>query len=159
MRRVLSMLLFIPILLLACLGILIVPAFADVVDSAVATAIDLKPILDVALQLAAAVLLGFGGWVIRWLLLKLRLDADAQVRAYLTQALEAGVNMGIGKVSGAAGKLHKVEIRNQVTAEALRYVVERVPGAIEHFGLTPAVVAQMIAARLPNPPAPAESAK
>jgi hypothetical protein len=55
----------------------------------------------------------------------------------------------IGKAgSAAAGR--KFDLKSAALAEAVNYVVQAVPDAIRHFGITPEAVAEKLQAKLPQ---------
>jgi hypothetical protein len=111
----------------------------------------LQPLLDAILQLVAAAVLMLGGFVLLRLRQWLMLRADAEVRAYLTAALDRAVEFGLGEArrSVTGADLAK---RPHVAAEIARdYVQRRVPDALAHFGIETADLDQLIRARLPKP--------
>jgi hypothetical protein len=112
------------------------------------TLVDLKPIIDTAIGLAATVLLTMGSFAARWLLTKLRLDADAQVRGYLDAAISNAVAYGAAQAAAFADPRSKVDLRSEAIASAANYLVARVPDALRHFGLDEADVKHLLEARL-----------
>lgn len=112
--------------------------------------IDFGPILvDAVIPMLAAVLMALGGWAIRWAGRRLKLAADAEIRVYLEQALERGVAYGAGKAAALAAGRARIEVRNAAVAEGAQYVVNAVPDALRHFGITPGRLERMLEARLP----------
>ncbi len=121
-------------------------------------AVDLKPLLDIGLQLLAAVLLALGTWAVTWVVRKLKLSADSEVRAYLDAALRRGIDFAIEKAQRNGEDIARVSVRSRMAADALNYAVAHVPGALRHFQLTPEKVRDLIVARLPEAAGPSESA-
>lgn len=111
--------------------------------------VDLKPLLDVGLQILAAVLLALGSWAATWLVKKLKLSADSEVRLYLDQALQRGVTYAVEHARTRGADLARVEVRNEIVAKAASYAATRVPDALKHFNVTPEQVKAMVIARLP----------
>jgi len=104
------------------------------------------PLLDVAIQLLASILLGVGSWAAWRVTTWLRLSNDEKVRGYLNTALE-------NAVTWAANEARRRVLPDSAPAppdpqDAVQYVVQRVPGALQHFGITPDGVRQMVEARL-----------
>lgn len=120
-----------------------------------AAELDLTALLNHGVDLLAAVLAAVTAWVGRWVVIKLKLGADSEIRAYLDQALNAGVSLAVGKMRDrlAAGPV-TIEVKNEIVAMAANYAVARVPDALNRFGITPESLAEMIEARLPDIGAP-----
>lgn len=73
------------------------------------------------------------------------LVSDDMVRGYLQEA----INFGIGYATQKAKESNlEVKFDNAFLATVLQYVVERVPDALEHFGITPTALEAMVKARL-----------
>lgn len=89
------------------------------------------------------------GWLAELLRRKFNLDIDAAHREALQTALTNGAGLLIGKAgSAAAGR--KFDLKSAALAEAVNYVVQAVPDAIRHFGITPEAVAEKLQAKLPQ---------
>lgn len=89
------------------------------------------------------------GWLAELLRRKFNLDIDAAHRDALQTALMNGAGLLIGKAGSAlAGK--KLDLKSAVLAEAVNYVLQAVPDAIRHFGITPEAVAEKLQAKLPQ---------
>jgi len=123
-----------------------------------ATSIDLSPLFEQLIQLLAAVLLGVGLWAARRLLRWLETNAyTAQIvrDRQLEQVMEKAVRGAVGYAEEWAYQLGKdrarVDVRNEMAREAVRYVLHSVPAAVTHFGLTRERVAQLVYSRLPTP--------
>jgi len=121
--------------------------------------IDFGPILvEAVIPLLSALLLALGGWAIRWIGTRFKLAADAEIRGYLETALERGVAYGAAKAAEMAAGRARLQVRAAAVAEGAQYVIDAVPDALRHFGVTPARLEAMIEARLPadSPAAPAQ---
>jgi len=89
------------------------------------------------------------GWLAELLRRKFNLDIDAAHREALQTALTNGAGLLIGKAGNAvAGK--KLDLKSAALAEAVNYVLQAVPDAIRHFGVTPEAVAEKLQAKLPQ---------
>jgi hypothetical protein len=117
------------------------------------------PYIAALLALLASALIAWVGTILKKYT---GIALDQSSRDALHKALETGINLGLSKVEPMAGKL-SVDTKNETIATALTYAETSVPGAIEHFGLTPDALRTMLAAKLniadpgtPSiPPAPA----
>jgi hypothetical protein len=106
----------------------------------------LQPYLLAVVSVVATAIVG---WLAELLRRKFNLDIDAAHREALQTALTNGAGLLIGKAgSAAAGR--KFDLKSAALAEAVNYVVQAVPDAIRHFGITPEAVAEKLQAKLPQ---------
>jgi hypothetical protein len=106
----------------------------------------LQPYLLAIVSVAATAIVG---WLAELLRRKFNLDIDAAHREALQTALTNGAGLLIGKAGSAvAGK--KLDLKSGPIAEAVNYVLQAVPDAIRHFGITPEAVAEKLQAKLPQ---------
>lgn len=122
------------------------PAFAQ-------TTVAVEGIYDVLqpylLAVVSVVATAITGWLAELLRRKFNLDIDAAHREALQTALTNGAGLLIGKAGSAiSGK--RIDMKNAALAEAVLYVLEAVPDAIRHFGITPEAVAEKLQAKLPQ---------
>ena len=110
--------------------------------------IDLTPVLGLVIDLLAAVLMALGGWALTKMGRKFGLEADDQVRVYLGEALAAGIGWAKEQARTRSEDIAHIEVRSRLVAEASQYVIERVPDALDHFGLDAARIEKLIEARL-----------
>lgn len=104
------------------------------------TVVDVAPLLtDYLIPAAGSLLLvvasGLALWLKRWISAKTGVEiqlADAEIRKYLSEAIENGVRRAKRQVEGAE---LTITTKNAITASAARYAIERVPEAAKHFGL------------------------
>ncbi len=127
--------------------------FAFAADDAVTYTIDTGSIAVTIVTTIAAVIAYFIrkalNSVVGYVEQKTQLEFDAQTRAYFDTALDNAVHWGTREAAGyVAGKVPDIETKNKILADAANYLLERVPGAVEHFGLTPADLEKMLEARL-----------
>ncbi|MGD9539074.1 MAG: hypothetical protein AB7P52_17715 [Alphaproteobacteria bacterium] len=121
------------------------------------TVIDLSDVLDYALSIFGTIVLALGGYGIKLLTAKLKLEADSEVRAYLEDALYRGVDYALQVARSKGQDVAQIEVRTQMVGEAAGFLARQVPDALKRFGITPDKLAQMIIARLPPlPPPPSE---
>ncbi len=123
-----------------------VPAFAQTEVAVEGIYGVLQPyLLAVVSVIATAVV----GWRAELLRRKCNLDIEAAHREALQTALTNGAGLLIGKAGNAvAGK--KLDLKSAALAEAVNYVIQAVPDAIRHFGITPEAVAEKLQAKLPQ---------
>jgi hypothetical protein len=125
------------------------PAFAQTEVAAEGIYNVLQPYLLAIVSVAATAIVG---WLAELLRRKFNLDIDAAHREALQTALMNGAGLLIGKAGSAvAGK--KLDLKSVALAEAVNYVLQAVPDAIRHFGITPEAVAEKLQAKLPQIPA------
>lgn len=108
-------------------------------------------LLEALLHIAGAAVMMLGSFVLLRLRQFLRLRADAEVRGYLTAAMDRAVEFGLAE---ARRRATGAELPNRavIAAEVARdYVQRRVPDALAHFSIDTADLDQMIRARLPKP--------
>jgi len=79
---------------------------------------------------------------------KYNVDIDAGFRDGFQKALDNAIGYLVQK--GLTVLPGKVTISNDMLAVGVQYVIDSVPGAINHFGLTPEAIAQKIEAKLGN---------
>jgi len=106
------------------------------------------PLLDVAIQLLASILLGVGSWAAWRVTTWLRLSNDEKVRGYLNTALENAVTWAAAEARRRVIPPGGTPGPPDLAPEAVQYVVQRVPGALAHFGITPDGVRDMVEKRL-----------
>lgn len=102
-----------------------------------AATIDLTPITNVLLQLAATVLLGLGSWGATRLVSWLGLKNSAQATANLDDALQKSVTYGLQQSQAmiAAKGWDHVDVHNAALASALPYMIQRFPDALKAAGV------------------------
>ena len=113
--------------------------------------IDLSPIVPVAVDLMAAILLAVGSWALARLARWLRLKGDDEVRVYLDTALLNGIELAKRRLK-ERGKNLTMATKREALAHATGYVIAQVPGALKRLKVDPAAVERAIEARLPELP-------
>ena len=109
--------------------------------------IDLTPLLDIGLEILAAVVMVLASWAIGKFMKKLGIEKDEAIRHYLDGALRAAIEYGKNQVKD---KNITIETENEAVAHAANYVVAQVPDALKHFKIDPAGLERLIRSRLGN---------
>lgn len=119
--------------------------------AAASTVVDLSPMAAPVIEIGLTLLAGGLLWLLRRAIAvfedRADMQLDEQMRARLQDALFYAVDFARAKVAGAAGPL-TVDLRNELVAEAARYAMAAVPGALTYFGIDRARLVEMIEARL-----------
>lgn len=114
--------------------------------------IDFSPVLLSIIGLAAAAITALGGIGVKavtsYLDRKFGLQLDADTRTYLDQALFNAVSFAEHHARDFAQDKAQIEVRNRTLAYAMDYMLDRVPDALAHFGITEQALKRMIEARL-----------
>lgn len=125
----------------------------DATASAASSTVSLSPIIGTITTLLSVVITGIGGVALKifyaFLKDKAGIELDAQVRAYLDQALTNAVSYGKLKVEGIVdANTAAVDVHSEVVAQALDYITAQVPDALAHFGIDDDGLKRLIEARL-----------
>jgi hypothetical protein len=113
------------------------------------TTIDLTAILYYVIDLAAAALFAVLSWAGGLLARKLKLEADSEVRRYLDEAIRRAIDYGVSRAREFGKDLSEVDVRSEIVADAVDYLIPKIPDALKRFGITPDALADMVRARLP----------
>jgi len=124
------------------------PALAQ--DGGTAVTIPWGDWLVVVLANSGEIVLSIVGLAVSWLLLRLPGPiADFIKTLRVEQFLERAIEYGISATKGAAkGRSLSVDVGSGVIAEALRYVIDKAPGALITWMGGPDAIREMILARL-----------
>lgn len=102
--------------------------------NAAGVTIDWSPLVTVAVQALAGLVLALGGWAITRLMAKLKVDKDDKIRGYLTTALNNAVDYGLEQSKTLVTGAHlDTTIKNQVVGSAVAYALQHVPDAVNKF--------------------------
>jgi hypothetical protein len=129
-------------------------AFADdgTTSAAPLTDINLGNIILTLSGVAAAVVASAAHFGVRALMKfleqKTGLDLDNVTRSYLDPAIDKAIAYANVQVQKAAAGNLKVDVHNETVAHAVNYLIDRVPDALAHFGLTNDHLEQLIEARI-----------
>jgi uncharacterized membrane protein len=121
------------------------PAFAQ--SAAVEVSGFYEIVQPYLLALVSVLATAIVGWLAELLRRKFSLEIDAAHRDALQTALANGAGLVLTRIGGTlAGK--KVDLKHALIADSVNYVLQAVPDAIRHFGVTPESVAEKILAKL-----------
>ena len=110
----------------------------------------MQALLEVLLQLAAGGVMALGGYAIQRLASWLKLREDSEVRLYLNQALERGVDLALAEAKGrlpAYVRLANPEVTTAVE-RAAEYARTTVPDALARFRIDSDGLRDRISARI-----------
>jgi hypothetical protein len=121
-----------------------------------ATTIDLSPVLTPLLQLAGLVLTGVASWALGRVAQHFRVATQSALFQNVLGAVDRGIAFGQQTVQADITAHGQVAVSNAVQAQAVQYVVDKLPGTLKALDITPAHVADLVLAKLPPPdPVPA----
>lgn len=89
------------------------------------------------------------GWLIMLANKKLGISIDDSMRRSLQTAATNAAGLVLNQLGNQLSGV-KVDVKNQLVADAANYVIKAAPDAVAHFGLTPDAIAQKIVALLPQ---------
>lgn len=102
--------------------------------------VDLAPLVQAAVGIAALAVATFGSWALQRLATRLGIQLSAERQARLddamTKAAQAGA-VAAENLASTRGWDHP-EVRNQMIGQGLQYLVARFPDALKQCGLDPA---------------------
>lgn len=113
--------------------------------------IDLTPLWQAAIAIAATVITIFGGMALKKLESYLGLKADDELRKSLDDALDKGINYAVEMAKQQSQNLSSVVVRNDIAATAADYIVPKIPDLLEKLGLDAEGVRQRLVARFEDP--------
>lgn len=97
----------------------------------------------------AAVVATLGGWGVALLNKKLGLSIDDSLRQSLQTAVTNAAGLVLHQLDNKLAGV-TIDVRNEMAAAAVNYVLAAAPDAVKHFGLTPDAIAEKIKAALPQ---------
>lgn len=98
-------------------------------------------------ELVAILIAALTTWIAALVKKYTGITVEASHREAFQTALQNGVNYGLSKVSGKT-ETWSVDVKNEVLAEGLEYVLESVPDALKFFNLTPDEIRKKLEAKL-----------
>lgn len=109
------------------------------------TALDFAPLVQALAQIVGLTVVSIIGY---WLQGHVK---DENTRNTILDAAENGVNHAINRIDAASktGSM-TVPVASGVTAMAVRYVMDMVPGAVKSMGLDEKSIAKLVIAKLPG---------
>lgn len=109
--------------------------------------LDFAPLVEAALSLLLAVLSALAYWVGAVVRTRFKFAADFDAGQILDTAIHRGIDYARKAIIGADGKM-TIQVSNAIVAIAARYVMDKLPETIQHFGFTEDKVRELILARL-----------
>lgn len=123
---------------------------------AVATStVDLSPILDPLIQIGGLLLTGIAGWLSLRFAQYLHLSKQSAALTTILGAVDRGIAYGTQVAQAKVDANDKVAVSNATQAEAVNYVVSKLPGTLKAIDIDPTTadgrqkVADMVLAKLP----------
>lgn len=108
--------------------------------------VDLAPLIEMVLQLVAAVVMALVGRFAMIGNTKFKTDIDVSKGGIVANAIDRGVDYAAGMIKGEDGKVN-IYVKNAMVALAVRYVIGKVPETLDHFGITEDKLTEMIESR------------
>jgi hypothetical protein len=111
--------------------------------------LDITALVNSGFEFLATVLLALAGWVAWKIKQSTGIDIDIKNGGLLDVAIRNGIAYAKNFVLGADGKM-TLDVKNELVRVVAKYVTESVPGVLDHFGITPQRLRDLIIARLPT---------
>jgi hypothetical protein len=112
--------------------------------------VDVSPVLDVVIAAVGAALVALVTWVGRAATLWLGLKSDSEIRRYVQDAMERGVQLAIKRARDYSKDHGKISVKDDMIETAFEHVISAVPGGVKLLGLTDESIRRSIEARLPE---------
>lgn len=109
--------------------------------------IDLTPLVEAAFTLLSAVLSAVAVWVGAVIRTRFKFAADFDAGQILDAAIHRGIDYAKKAIVGSDGKV-TIQLNNAIVELAARYVIDKLPDTIKHFGFDEGKIKQLILARL-----------
>jgi hypothetical protein len=113
--------------------------------------IDFAPLANLAITFLCTVLTLIAPVIALKLVQLLHLQGDDKARSVIASAIENGVALGKARAAEAIASGVNVDVKNAVIANAMDYVLPKVPDAMKRLNVTPEGVASRIEAKLATP--------
>lgn len=107
------------------------------------TEINFAPLVDSIVALAAAAVFALAGVIGRMIHARTGIELDLKHNSILNESIEKGV-----AYAHSISKDLSVSTKNDLIGAAANYVIKGAPDALNHFGITPERLTEMIEARL-----------
>lgn len=105
-----------------------------------------------ALGVVGALVAGLIGWTLNWARVWIKQKTGLDLDAAMQAQIQTAVKNAAGKALALLGnKLDApIDVRNPIVKQVVDLVLQWAPAAVEHFGLTPDKIAEMVVAWLPQ---------
>lgn len=111
--------------------------------------VDLSPVLNVVIQIAALVLMGLTAWIAQKAAAWLHISTQSALFQNVLGAVDRGIAYGQQQAAAKVAAGVPLYVSSAVAAEATKYVVDKMPGTLNSLGMSPAHVADLVLAKLP----------
>lgn len=111
--------------------------------------VELAPLTGHLVEIVIAVVTVVIGFAANAFRKKLKIEQGGALDDILDKAIQYGIHYANAKLE-EKGKSLTFETKSEFLADAVEYVVKGAPNALNHFGITPERVAEMVEARLNN---------
>lgn len=120
-------------------------AFAQ--DTTVRVGDILSPWVEMLMSAVSVIIGGVLLYISTWVKAKFGIDIEARHREALQAALQNGAGLVLAKVSNKVDSV-TIDMRHPLVKQAVQYVMESAPDAIQNFGLSPQQLAEKVIAKL-----------
>lgn len=132
---------------------LTLPAFGADTTTLASTVVDFQPVMALVIAIIGAIIIAIVRpgvkALVAYLETKSGIEIDASTRAYLLTAVDSAVGWAMHKVDeDIKDKSVTLDVKSELVAHSMAYLLNRVPDALAHFDLKPADLVQLIEARL-----------
>lgn len=110
--------------------------------------VSLSPLLGMAVEILTIVILAIGAWAGTKLAGYFGVEAESDTSIALHDGIDRAIHFAMQKVADR-GEGITVNVKNEVVANALNYILENFPGTIKQFGLNEKRIADLILGHLP----------
>jgi hypothetical protein len=113
------------------------------------TTIDLSPVLTPLLQLAGLVLTGVATWALQAVAHHFHVSTQSALFQNVLGAVDRGIAYGQQQAAAKVAAGVPVQVNSAVQAQAIQYVVDKMPDTLKSLGMDPTHVADLVLAKLP----------
>lgn len=145
--------------ILAALVVAFLPLAALAADDTTVNALPVYKLLEPYLVMIVGIVVTTAlGWTGMLLKAKLGFDLNANMQKTIQDAAMNAAGSVIARMEGPLGNV-KIDVRSPLVKDGVDLLVQKVPEAIAHFGLTPDELAKMIQGKIGILQASAPAAK
>lgn len=108
----------------------------------------LGPVVEFVFMAIGAGVLWLGRKALGEMEAKTNIQLDEQMKHRVDDALLKAVNFGKSRASDFVKRGVKIDVRNEIIANAVNYAQAAIPGTLEYFGITRDRLIDMIEARV-----------
>lgn len=126
----------------------LMPSAAMAADAGAASFIDIKPLMEWLLSLAAACVSAAIPILVTALLKKWNLDKEQALVHSVTAAASRAAGLGYNWLLTEARGIPPIEMKNQAISRGADYVLQRLPGYTKQLGLTHEAIARIVEGEL-----------